>query len=81
MRERIAAIKKSLAQSEKEIAELEEFADAFKKVSPKADEFSELDNAIARLSSVEELRIAAQQAISVLDEEESGVISGKIDIQ
>ena len=75
LRERIAAIKKSLAQSEKEIAELEEFADAFKKVSPKADEFSELDNAIARLSSVEELRIAAQQAISVLDEEESGVIT------
>ena len=75
LRERIASIKKSLLQSEREIADLEEFVDGFKKISPKVGELEELELAIARLSSVEELRIASEQASIVLDEEESGVIT------
>ncbi|MCX6438222.1 MAG: DNA repair protein RecN, partial [Actinobacteria bacterium] len=75
LKDRISEIKKSLSQSEKEIAELEEFVEAFKKLSPKENEIEELDQMIARLSSVEELRLAGEQALSTLSDEESGALT------
>jgi len=75
LKDRISEIKKSLSQSEKEIAELEEFVEAFKKLSPKDNEIEELDQMIARLSSVEELRLAGEQALSTLSDEESGALT------
>ena len=75
MKERIASLKKSIAQKDKELAELREFASAYKKVNPVESEFSEIEGEIARLSSVEEFRLATSQAIAAIDNEESGSLT------
>lgn len=75
MKERIASLKKSIAQKDRELAELREFANAFKKVNPGANEFAEIEGEIARLSSVEEFRMATAQAIAAIDDEEAGSLT------
>jgi DNA repair protein RecN (Recombination protein N) len=75
MKDRIAALKKSIAQKDKELAELREFAHAYKKLNPHEDEFSEIEGEIARLSSVEEFRLATAQAVAAIDDEESGSLT------
>ena len=75
MKERIATLKKSIAQKDKELAELREFANAFKKLSPRDNEFSEIDAEIARLSSVEEFRMSTSQAIAAIEDEEAGSLT------
>ena len=75
LKERIAALKKSIAQKDKELTELREFANAFKKLNPSATEYSEIDGEIARLSSVEEFRLATSQAIAAIEDEEAGSLT------
>jgi len=75
MKERIASLKKSIAQKDKELAELREFANAFKKLNPHENEFAEIEGEIARLSSVEEFRMATSQAIAAIDNEEAGSLT------
>jgi len=75
LKERIAALKKSIAQKDKELSELREFANAFKKLNPSATEYAEIDGEIARLSSVEEFRLATSQAIAAIEDEESGSLT------
>lgn len=75
MKERIASLKKSIAQKDKELAELREFATAFKKLSPRENEFADIEAEIARLSSVEEFRMATSQAIAAIDNEEAGSLT------
>jgi len=72
LKERITALKKSIAQKDKELADLREFANAFKKLNPSATEFAEIDGEIARLSSVEEFRLATAQAVAAIEDEEAG---------
>ena len=75
LKERITALKKSIAQKDKELSELREFANAFKKLNPSATEFAEIDGEIARLSSVEEFRVATAQAIAAIEDEEAGSLT------
>ena len=75
LKERIAALKKSIAQKDKELSELREFANAFKKLSPSTTEYAEIDGEIARLSSVEEFRLATSQAIAAIEDEEAGSLT------
>lgn len=75
LKERISTLKKSLAQKEKELAELREFVNAFKKLTPQPNELQEIDEEISRLSSVEELRIASANATSAISDEESGSLT------
>lgn len=75
MKDRIAALKKSIAQKDKELAELREFAKEFAKLSPGHDEYADIDIEIARLSSVEELRTTTAQALAALDDEEAGTLT------
>ena len=75
MKERIAALKKSIAQKDKELADLREFANAFKKLNPQQNEYSEIEGEIARLSSVEEFRIATAQAVAAIEDEEAGSLT------
>ena len=75
LKERISALKKSIAQKDKELAELREFANAFKKLNPSATEYAEIDGEIARLSSVEEFRLATAQATSAIEAEEAGSLT------
>ena len=72
LKERITALKKSIAQKDKELSELREFANAFKKLNPSVSEVAEIDVEIARLSSVEEFRLATAQATAAIEDEEAG---------
>ena len=75
LKERITALKKSIAQKDKELSELREFANAFKKLNTSPAEYSEIDGEIARLSSVEEFRVATAQAIAAIEDEEAGSLT------
>ncbi|MFM8843283.1 MAG: DNA repair protein RecN [Actinomycetota bacterium] len=71
----INELKKALADRDREISILKELADEFEKLKPRRDEFDELDGAISRLESVEDLRIAAQGAQQALADEENGSLN------
>ena len=75
LKERISSLKNSIAKKDKELTELREFANAFKKINPTADEYSEIDAEIARLSSVEEFRLATSQVIAAIEDEEAGSLT------
>ena len=75
LKERISVLKKSIAQKDKELAELREFANAFKKLNPSAGEITEIDVEISRLSSVEEFRLATAQATAAIEDEEAGSLT------
>jgi DNA repair protein RecN (Recombination protein N) len=75
LKERITALKKSIAQKDKELSDLREFANAFKKLDPSVTEYAEIEGEIARLSSVEEFRLATAQATSAIEDEESGSLT------
>ena len=75
LKERISALKKSIAQKDKELSELREFANAFKKLNPSSTEYAEIDGEIARLSSVEEFRLATAQATAAIEDEEAGSLT------
>ena len=75
MKDRISALKKSIAQKDKELAELREFANAFKILNPSENEFIEIEGEIARLSSVEEFRLATAQAIAAIEDEGAGSLT------
>ena len=72
---RITALKKSIAQKDKELSELREFANAFKKLDPASTEYAEIEGEIARLSSVEEFRLATAQATAAIEDEEAGSLT------
>ena len=75
LKERITALKKSIAQKDRELSDLREFANAFKKLDPSVTEYAEIEGEIARLSSVEEFRLATAQAIAAIEDEESGSLT------
>lgn len=75
MKDRIAALKKSIAQKDKELADLREFSKEFSKLSPISGEYADIEVEIARLSSVEELRAATAQASAALGDEEGGTLT------
>ena len=75
LKERITALKKSIAQKDKELSDLREFANSFKKLDPSVTEYAEIDGEIARLSSVEEFRLATAQATAAIEDEEAGSLT------
>lgn len=75
LKERISSLKKSIAQKDKELTELKEFVNAYKKIDPIDNEFSDLEGEIARLSSVEEFRLATSQTLAAVEDEESGALT------
>ncbi len=74
LKAKIAALKKNAASRENEIAALEEFSNAFRKIKPQVGEASALVTEITRLSSVESLRTSVSEAASLLLSEDSGVV-------
>ena len=75
LKNRIVAMKKSIDSREAQLGALREFASVMQKLNLIRGEATEIAHEIARLSSVEELRLAAQSATSVLEEEESGSLT------
>ena len=75
LKSRIAAMKKSIDSRDAQLVELREFAAVMSKLKLERGELSEITTEIGRLSSVEDLRLAAQNASSVIEEEESGSLT------
>lgn len=75
MKVRIAALTKSIAQKESELAELIEFSDAFEKINPISGELTDIEAEISRLSSVQELGLATQEALSAISNDDSGALT------
>ena len=75
MSKRLKAMRSAGKERQKELAELREFASAFKKLKPKAGELQEINDEISRLSSIEGLTNSAGSANSMLDDEESGILT------
>ena len=75
IKSRISDLKKSVASREEALAALELFSKTMNKLSPKANEFKNIDDEISKLSSVEELRVAITFALSALESEDSGAIT------
>ncbi len=75
LKARIEAIVKSLNSRDKELHELREFVESFKKVNPKSGELTEIEAEISKLSSVEQLRIAVSSANSALGDDELGSLT------
>ncbi|CAB5239807.1 unannotated protein [freshwater metagenome] len=75
LKDRIRVMRESASKRDEEIALLKDFVKSFSKIKPMPGEISEIEQQIARLSSVEELRIAAMGASNVLEHEDEGVIN------
>jgi DNA repair protein RecN (Recombination protein N) len=75
LKARIAAMKKSIDSRDAELTALREFATLMGKLKLERGELQEISAEISRLSSVEDLRLAAQSASSVIEEEESGSLT------
>ncbi len=75
LKTRIAAMKKSIDSRDAQLVALREFATAMAGLKVEANEFFSITNEIARLSSVEELRIAGQMALSAIEDEEAGSLT------
>ena len=75
LKDRISSLKKSIAQKDKELSDLREFANAYKKLNPSVAEYADIDGEMARLSSVEEFRLATAQATAAIEDEDAGSLT------
>ena len=75
LKSRITAMKKSIDSRDAQLSELREFTAVMGKLKLERGELQEITVEIGRLSSVEDLRFAAQNASSVIEEEESGSLT------
>lgn len=75
LKARIKAAQESASKRDREIADLEEFLNAWTKLKPVRGEYSEVTNQIARLSSVEDLRASSSGANESLSDETAGALT------
>jgi DNA repair protein RecN (Recombination protein N) len=75
LKNRIKSMKSASAERDREISELEEFLEGWSKVKPVRGEFASTLDEISRLSSVEDLRVAAAGAVEASSDEESGALT------
>jgi DNA repair protein RecN (Recombination protein N) len=75
LRERIKSMKTASSQRDAEIAELESFLTEWSKLKAVRNEYSSTVDEISRLSSVEDLRLAATQASGAANDEENGALT------
>ncbi|CAB4537017.1 unannotated protein [freshwater metagenome] len=68
-------MRESSNKREREIADLEDFLLGWNKLKPSRGEYAEVANQIARLSSVEDLRIASDGASQALNDETAGALT------
>jgi len=75
LKSRIKAMKSASAERDSQIAEIEEFLNGWSKLKPVRNEFADNQDEISRLSSVEDLRIASNSALSSITDEEAGALT------
>lgn len=72
---RIAELRKSLLERDKEISVLKEFVKEFNDVAPQASEIDEIENEISRLGSVETINAELSQTLNFLSDEEQSALN------
>ena len=75
LKARIKSAVDSASKKDREILELEEFLLGWQKLKAVRGEYGDITNQIARLSSVEDLRVASAGATQALSDETSGALS------
>ena len=75
LQKRIKAMKNAGKERERQLEALREFATALKKVKPQPGELQEVNDEISRLNSIEGLTSTAGAASSILEDDESGVLT------
>jgi DNA repair protein RecN (Recombination protein N) len=75
LKTRIASMKSAASVRDSEIAELEEFLEGWSKLKATRGEVASTIDEISRLSSVEDLRVAATHSVAALSDEESGSLT------
>ena len=75
LKSRINALRKSVDKADQELSQLREFVGILSRLKLQRGEYEQIDEAIQRLSHVEELRIAVEVASQAIDDEESGALS------
>ena len=75
LKNRIKAMRTASLARDQEIADLEEFLEGWSKLKATRGEFTNTVDEISRLSSVEDLRVAALGAFEAANEEESGALT------
>ena len=75
LQKRIKAMKNAGKEHERQLEALREFATALKKVKPQPGELQEVNDEISRLNSIEGLTSTAGAASSILEDDESGVLT------
>lgn len=72
LKKQVEELTKASRDKEKLVRELSELDSEYRKLKPKNDELTHLDNLISKLGSIEDLRIAATGASEALAHEEQG---------
>jgi len=75
LQDRLIQAKKSRESRDKEVAELLIFISDCKKVQPESNEFTSLSVEFSRLSSVEQLRVAVDRSVNLLNDDENGILT------
>ena len=75
LKNRIKVMRTASSARDREIAELEEFLEAWGKLKPTRGEYATTVDEISRLSSVEDLRVAAAGAFEAASHEDSGALT------
>lgn len=75
LQKRIKAMKSAGRERERQLEALREFATALKKVKPQPGELQEVNDEISRLNSIEGLTSTAGAASSILEDDDSGVLT------
>ena len=75
LKERIAAMRKSVDSRDAQLKEIREFAQIMGKLKLERNELIDISTEIARLSNVEDLRISTQMATSAIEEEDAGSLT------
>ena len=72
---RINDLREQLSQADRQIAELSKLADEFAKLNPKSGELVEIEDAIAKLGSVEVLNQAVSAALNLFENEDHSAVN------
>lgn len=75
LKARLKTMRESVSKRDSQIAELEEFAAAWAKLKAVRGEVERTNDQISRLSSVEDLRVAADGAAKAITDEEDGSLT------
>ena len=75
LKSRIKAMRENVSKRDSQIAELQEFSAAWNKLKAVRGEVASTNDLISRLSSVEDLRVAADGAAQAIANEEQGALS------